>query len=88
MENSPHMSFDWENTMKTHARKIKEKNMLTVRVPHFQATFQCSANTMQNKATFILLVKTHGKMRCFNICCIPSQRICAVFIRGITTIPS
>ena len=24
MENSPHMSFDWENTMKTHARKIKK----------------------------------------------------------------
>ena len=47
MENSPHMSFDWENTMKTHARKIKKtKNMLTVRVPHFQATFKCSANTM------------------------------------------
>jgi hypothetical protein len=45
MENSPHMGFDWGNTMKTHARKIK-KNMLTVRVPHFQATFKCSANTM------------------------------------------
>ena len=25
MENSPHISFDWENTMKTHARKIKNK---------------------------------------------------------------
>ena len=35
-----------------------------------------------------MLVKTQGKMRCFNICCIPSQRICAAFIRGFTTIPS
>jgi hypothetical protein len=43
MENSPHMGFDWGNTTKG---KKKTKNMLTVRVPHFQATFKFSANTM------------------------------------------